>query len=132
MAYNLKQSNLLSVLSYTAEKVLQLSQENSVLGTPVQQDGVTVIPLSKISIGFAGGGADTLSTAAKQENHPAGAGGKVEKTPAAVLVLNPHSAAQPVQLLPANPGQSLTQSIGTVASAIGTLLQKSKKKNKKP
>lgn len=132
MAYNLKQSNLLSALSYTAEKVLQLSQENSVLGTPVQQNGVTVIPLSKISIGFAGGGADTLTAAAKQEKHPAGAGGKVSKTPAAVLVLNAQDPAQPVQLLPVTPAESqnLTQSIGTVAGAVGALLKKQRKKGK--
>lgn len=128
MANNLEQSNLLSVLSYTANKVLQLSKENSVLGAPVQQGSVTVIPLSKISIGFAGGGSDTVASAEKSQKHPAGAGGKVTKTPAAVLVLNLQNSAQLVQMLLPDPAtnQNLTQSIGTVAGAIKALLKKKK------
>lgn len=79
--------NLMNVLSFVAEQTMALSRQNSVLGAPMEKDGVTIIPVSKISVGFAGGGADLLDGDRKKQRHPAGGGAKVTLTPMSFLVI---------------------------------------------
>ncbi len=79
--------NVMNVLSFVAEQTMALSKQNSVLGAPIEKDGVTIIPVSKISVGFAGGGADLLDEGKKKQRHPAGGGAKVTLTPMSFLVI---------------------------------------------
>jgi uncharacterized spore protein YtfJ len=79
--------NVMNVLQFVAEQTMALSKQNSVLGTPIEKDGVTIIPVSKISVGFAGGGADLLDEGRKKQRHPAGGGAKVSITPMSFLVI---------------------------------------------
>lgn len=78
-------AGLMDVLSFTAEKTCALADANGVLGEPVTVDGVTVIPVSKVSVGFAGGGAD--GSGRENRRTPAGAGAKVTLTPVTLLVV---------------------------------------------
>ncbi|MBQ3133166.1 MAG: hypothetical protein IJC17_02685 [Clostridia bacterium] len=80
-------STLLKVLAFTAEKTLQLATANSILGEPIVSEGMTIVPISKVSIGFAGGGADVADAGKKTRQNPAGAGAKVDKTPMNFLVI---------------------------------------------
>ena len=73
------------VLNNTAEKTKELLRENSIIGEGIETDGVTVIPVSKLSVGFAGGGSDSNDTGKKSQ--PAGAGAKVTLTPVSFLVI---------------------------------------------
>ena len=84
---NKNQGNLMNVLSFVAEQTMALSKENTVLGKPIEKGGVTVIPVSKLSVGFAGGGADLLDANRKKRQHPAGGGAKVTLTPMSFLVI---------------------------------------------
>lgn len=77
----------MNVLSFVAEQTMALSKENTVLGKPIEKGGVTVIPVSKLSVGFAGGGADLLDSNRKKRQHPAGGGAKVTLTPMSFLVI---------------------------------------------
>ena len=79
-------SGVMQVLSYTADKTLELANANSIVGDAIEKDGVTVIPISQVSVGFAGGGADISQ--GKNARHPAGAGGKVDRKPTAFLILD--------------------------------------------
>jgi uncharacterized spore protein YtfJ len=79
--------NLMNVLSFIAEQTMALSKQNTVLGEPIEKDGVTVIPVSKLSVGFAGGGADLMDAGRKKNRHPAGGGAKVTLTPMSFLVI---------------------------------------------
>ncbi len=81
-------SSLMQVLSYTAEKTLQLADANSVIGEKIVVDGITVIPITKVSVGFAGGGANINNVGKKKYQSPAGAGSKVTLTPLSFLVIN--------------------------------------------
>ena len=74
-------SNVLDVMNITFDKTLKLASENSGFGEPIVKDGVTLIPISKISAGFAGGGADIADGSKKKAKSPAGAGAKVELSP---------------------------------------------------
>ena len=76
---------LMEVLAFTAAEARSLADANGVLGEPVDIDGVTVIPVSKVSVGFAGGGADIKSE--KKSQSPAGVGAHVTLTPVTFLVI---------------------------------------------
>lgn len=81
------ESTLLRVLDYTAAQARSLADANAVLGEPFVTDGITVIPVSKVSVGFAGGGADVNDVGRKKRQNPAGAGAKVTRTPLSFLVI---------------------------------------------
>ena len=82
-----KGGDLMEVLSFTAEKTMELANANSVMGERIEVDGITVIPVSKVSAGFAGGGADIRNADKKRTQNPAGAGAKVSVTPMTFLVI---------------------------------------------
>ena len=69
-------------------KIREMIDANTVMGTPVTTpDGTTVIPISKVSIGFGGGGSDY---ATNKGGNPfgGGAGGGVKVTPVAFIVVS--------------------------------------------
>ena len=75
------------LMETTMQKVREMIDANTIVGEPITTvDGITLIPVSKLSFGFVGGGSDF---AKKQEPHDAfgggiGAGVKVE--PVAFIV----------------------------------------------
>ena len=77
-------------------KIREMIDANTVMGTPVTTpDGTTVIPVSKVSIGFGGGGSD-FATQKGGNPFGGGAGGGVKVTPVAFLVVSNGS----VRMLP--------------------------------
>ncbi|MDO4945612.1 MAG: GerW family sporulation protein [Ruminococcus sp.] len=69
------------------EKVHELAECETVVGKPiVTADGTTIIPVSKISVGFASGGSD-LPTKSTKETFGGGSGGGVSITPIAFVVI---------------------------------------------
>ena len=81
--------NLPNMLENTIAKIREMVDSNSVVGEPiVTQDGVTIIPISKISVGLGGGGSDFVSkNVNRQENPFGGVGAGVQVTPVAFLVI---------------------------------------------
>ena len=48
-----------NMLESTIQKIREMLDVNTVVGTPITTpDGVTIIPVSKVSVGFGGGGSD--------------------------------------------------------------------------
>ena len=48
-----------NMLDNTIAKIREMVDVNSVIGNPITTpDGVTIIPVSKVSVGFGGGGSD--------------------------------------------------------------------------
>jgi len=69
------------------EKVHELAECETVVGKPiVTADGTTIIPVSKISVGFASGGSD-LPTKTAKETFGGGSGGGVSITPIAFIAV---------------------------------------------
>lgn len=69
------------------EKVHELAECETVVGKPiVTADGTTIIPVSKISVGFASGGSD-LPTKSNKETFGGGSGGGVTITPIAFVAI---------------------------------------------
>lgn len=78
-------SELLKVFELTANQAGALSKQ-AVTDTPLVIGGVTVVPVNKLSCGFAGGGSDLLGK--KTDGIAAGAGVKVSKTPVCFLAFH--------------------------------------------
>lgn len=78
-------NELLKVLEFTADKTQTLVSAQSVAGEPIVIGEVTIIPVSKLSCGFSGGGSDLPS--GKSDRFLAGAGAKVTVTPLSFLAI---------------------------------------------
>lgn len=80
-----------NMLESTIQKIKEMVDVNSVIGTPITTpDGVTIIPVSKVSVGFGGGGSDfTTKSTRPGEDNPfgGGAGGGVKVTPICFLIV---------------------------------------------
>ena len=80
-----KNSQLNEMMRGTMEKVREMVDTNTIVGQPITTpDGVTLIPISKVSFGFGSGGGDYGK--APKENFGGGAGACVKVEPVAVLV----------------------------------------------
>ena len=76
-----------NMLESTIQKIREMLDVNTVVGTPITTpDGVTIIPVSKVSVGFGGGGCDFAS---KNTDNPfgGGVGGGVKVSPVCFLVV---------------------------------------------
>ena len=83
-------NSLPNMLENTIAKIREMVDVNSVVGDPITTpDGVTIIPVSKVSVGFGGGGSDFVSRNVNKQEHPfgGGAGGGVKVTPIAFLIV---------------------------------------------
>ena len=74
-----------NMLENTIAKIREMVDVNSVIGDPITTpDGVTIIPVSKVSVGFGGGGSDFTKG---NDAFGGGAGGGVKVTPICFLIV---------------------------------------------
>lgn len=97
--------NLPNMLDNTIAKIREMVDSNSVVGEPiVAAEGVTIIPISKISIGLGGGGSDFVSKHLNQHENPfgGGVGAGVKVTPVAFLIIKDGNVRMVPVATPAN------------------------------
>ncbi|MBO5318135.1 MAG: GerW family sporulation protein [Oscillospiraceae bacterium] len=97
--------NLPNMLDNTIARLREMVNENSVVGEPiVTNDGVTIIPVSKVSVGFGGGGSDFVSKNLNHHENPfgGGVGAGVKVTPVAFLVIKDGNVRMIPVATPAN------------------------------
>ena len=88
------------VLQTTMNKIREMVDANTVVGQPITtQDGVTLIPVSRLSFGFATGGSDFGKTQNVSKSFGGGAGAGVNVIPVAFLVVKDGN----VRILPVAP-----------------------------
>lgn len=122
-----------NMLDATLQKVKEMINVDSVMGTPITTpDGVTIIPVCKISYGVGGGGSDFPAKSTTRTEYPFGGGTGVgaKITPIAFLIIN----GQNVRMLPvANPANTtadrLVEMVPDVLDKVGEFLD-SRKENK--
>ncbi len=93
------------MLGNTIAKIREMVDVNSVIGDPITtSDGVTIIPVSKVSVGFGGGGSDYVSKNQNKAENPfgGGAGGGVKVTPVAFLIIKDGNVRMLPVAAPAN------------------------------
>ena len=96
-----------ALMQNTMESVKNILKVDTVVGDPIYTpDGITLVPISKISVGFGGGGSDFASKNAKPGEMPfgGGAGGGVKVIPVAFLIVKDGN----VRILPLSEPASTT------------------------
>ena len=91
-----------NMLDNTIQKIREMVDVNSVIGEPISTpDGVTIIPVSKVSVGFGGGGSDFSN---KNGSNPfgGGVGGGVKVTPICFLIVKDGNVRMMPVAAPAN------------------------------
>ncbi len=104
MENNMDKKHPLNDMMRTAmEKVREMVDTNTIVGQPITTpDGVTLIPISKVSFGFGGGGGDYGKTTPK-ENFGGGSAAGVKIDPVAFLVIKDGTTrVLPVAVPPVN------------------------------
>lgn len=97
--------NLSNMVENTLAKIKDMISVNDVVGDPITTaDGVTIIPISKVSVGFGGGGSDFVSKNVNNHENPfgGGVGGGVKVTPIAFIVIKGDSVRMLPVAAPAN------------------------------
>ncbi len=78
-------NNVESLMGVSVDKIRGMVDADTVVGTPINlPDGTTLIPVSKISYGFASGGSD-LPSKSNAELFGGGAGAGINITPVAFI-----------------------------------------------
>ena len=97
------------LMQTTMAKIREMVDANTVVGQPITtQDGVTLIPVSRLSFGFASGGSDFGGKAQQADkNFGGGAGAGVSVVPVAFLVVKEGQ----VKLIPMGPPAADTASL---------------------
>lgn len=78
------------MLEGTIQKIKEMIDVNSVVGEPISTpDGVTIIPVSKVSVGFGGAGSDFTKGRTPAGDNPfgGGVGAGVKVTPICFLIV---------------------------------------------
>ena len=77
------------LMSVTMDKIRQMADSNTIIGKPIKtDDGTTILPVSRISFGFASAGTDfDGKNAANKDLFGGGSGAGVNIQPVAFLVV---------------------------------------------
>ena len=124
--------NLPNMLDNTIAKIREMVDSNSVVGEPiVVGNDVTIIPISKISIGLGGGGSDFVSRHVNHHENPfgGGVGAGVKVTPVAFLIIKDGSVRMLPVATPANTTadrivEMVPDTLDKIASFIDSRLEK--------
>ena len=105
------------LMKTTMEHLKGVTDANTIIGTPIHTDGVTLIPVSRLSVGVGGGGSEfsTKNQTAGNSNFGGGSGAGAKLEPVAFLVIQNGG----VKLLPVNTTPSgLVKVVDTVPEVV--------------
>ena len=74
------------IMGVTMQKLREMVDVNTIVGTPISVEGGTIIPISKVSFGFATGGSD-LPSKIEKELFGGGTGAGVTIQPVGFLTI---------------------------------------------
>ena len=119
----MSENKLNDIIGTSLEKIRELADGETVIGNPITTpNGTTIIPVSKVSVGFASGGVDYLSTKkqtpgneASGQNFGGGGGTGLTVSPVAFLIISPEGG---VQLLPISAPSAQPTTVDKVTALI--------------
>ena len=115
--------NLPNMLQDTISKIREMVDVNNVIGEPIVVGDVTIIPVSKVSAGFGGGGSDF----AKNEAFGGGVGGGVSVTPICFLIVKDGNVRMMPVATPANTtADRIVEMVPDTLDKIGAFLDSKK------
>ena len=114
------------LMSTTMQKIREMVDVNTIIGTPIRtDDGITLIPVSKLSFGFASGGSDVGAKTNKQM-FGGGTGAGVSIAPIAFLVISGGNV-RTIQLVEhVSPVDSAINALPDLVDRISALIKKDK------
>lgn len=121
-------NNVEGLMGVSVDKIRELVDANTVIGTPIAiGDGVTLIPVSKVSYGFASGGSD-LPSKSNADLFGGGAGAGINITPVAFLTVKDGE----INLLPVvSKPDTVDRLVSLVPDAVNKVSDLFKKKDEK-
>lgn len=120
------------VMGVSMEKIREMVDVNTIIGDPISAaNGTTIIPVSKVSFGFASGGSDLPTQAA--EKFAGGAGAGVTVKPVAFIVVKADGDVQLMELgAKSSPVEGIVDAIpGVIEKIKGMVADKKSKKDEK-
>ena len=97
-----KQHPIGDLMTTTMQKLREIADVNTIVGKPIVAGEITIIPISKLTVGFASGGSDFTSKNQKPEDDNSfggGSGAGMNLSPVAFLIVKGDS----VRLMPVAP-----------------------------
>ena len=123
-----KKNPLTELMRSTMDQVHAMADTNTIVGQPITTpDGVTLIPISKISFGFGGGGGDYGKNA--NANFGGGAGAGVKIDPVAFLVIKDGTTRMlPVAAAPMTTVDRIVDMAPEIVEKVEKIIDKKKEK----
>ena len=117
-------SNVEGLMGVSVEKIREMVDANTVIGTPMTlADGTTIIPVSKVSYGFASGGSD-LPSKTRNDMFGGGAGAGLNIMPVAFLTIK----GGDINILPVvSQPDTLDRLVSLIPEAVGKIADLIKK-----
>lgn len=122
--------NLPNMFESTLIKVREMMDANTVVGTPITTGDVTIIPISKVSMGFGGGGSDYNAKAPAKQANPfgGGAGVGVKVDPVCFLICKGESVRMmPVASAPSTTVDRVVEMLPDVLDKLSDFIDSHKK-----
>lgn len=114
------------LMGITMEKIKEMVDINSIIGDPITlDDGTTIIPISKVSYGFASGGSD-LPSKSDKGLFGGGAGAGISIKPEGFLVISNGNAKMVSVNSGSDPVSSAINAIPDVFNKVSDIVKKKK------
>ncbi len=122
----MKEQSASGILGTAIDKIRDLVDVSTIVGEPVfSADGITIIPVSKVTYGFASGGSDFPSKS-NVELFGGGGGAGITITPVAFVIINNGNVT--IKSVPSgdNPAEKIISVVPEVVDTVSGLINKSK------
>lgn len=110
-------NNINGVMDSTIDKIRSMVDSETIVGEPIVVNNITIIPVSKLSFGFASGGSDFPSKTTGKSMFGGGGGAGATVSPVVFIVVKGNE----VKLLPV---VNTVSAIDSAVNAIPELAQK--------
>jgi len=106
------ENKLQDIIQTSLQSIRSLIDSNTIIGTPIIANGTTIIPVSKIAMGYATGGLDyngKEESPAKTQNFGAGGGTGLSIQPLGFLVIDAEGKVDLINVGVKNPSDPIEQ-----------------------
>ncbi|MGN8897394.1 GerW family sporulation protein [Flavonifractor sp. HCP28S3_F3] len=127
-----KQHPIGDLMTTTMQKIREIADVNTIIGQPINAGEVTIIPISKLTVGFASGGSDFVSKNQKPEGDNSfggGSGAGMNLSPVAFLIIKGDTVKlMPVAAPPCNTVDRVVEMVPEVIDKVTGFVEKQQEK----
>ena len=129
-----KQHPIGDLMTTTMQKLREIADVNTIVGKPILAGEITIIPISKLTVGFASGGSDFTSKNQKPEDDNSfggGSGAGMNLSPVAFLIVKGDSVhLMPVAPPPGTAVDRVVEMVPDVIDKVTGFIEKQQDKDK--